>query len=192
MKKNNNLTKVLVIMLILTMLALIAIAGTYAKYTTEITGTGTAVVGSWNINVTKDSDPLENNFKINLADTITSADNANDFIQPGSAGSFVIKVENKGDVPAVVKAVLTNQSTSLFKQGQFTISAAGDATGSDGVVIEPDTSKDVTITWAWDYEMAENTTTSDADDTTIGKAATGTEETICNIKLTATQVDPNA
>ena len=188
-KKNSNLTKVVILMLIVTMLALIAISGTYAKYTTTVNGTGTAIIGKWDINLEDaTAQPLQENFNIDLADTITGGSEDN-FIQPGSSGSFTITVNNDGDVPAKVTASLGNEYTSIFKQGQFSISITAPEGAGDGVTIEPASSQDVTITWAWEYNK-DSTGTADEDDTTIGSTSDRSAETICEITLTATQINP--
>lgn len=89
------------------MLALIALSETYSKYTTAQKGTGTAVIARWEINFKNGATDLSDNFYIDLASTMTSKDKANNFIQPGSKGSFKITVANKSQVPATVDAADT-------------------------------------------------------------------------------------
>lgn len=191
MKKRSGLSRAVVLMLVLTMLALIAIAGTYAKYTAGATGTATAVVGKWDINFLNGEEELSQNFTIDLADTMTSADSTNDFIQPGSSGSFTIKVKNDGQVPAKIVAEVSDSSSSVFTSGQFTLETTGDTEG-EGEVVNPKSEKEVTITWSWTYDK-DSTGAADTQDTTLGEASDGiATKTLCNITLKATQVDPNA
>ena len=46
-KKNYNSIKIFAILLLLVMLVLMLIVGTYAKYTTEIEGSDSSVVAKW-------------------------------------------------------------------------------------------------------------------------------------------------
>lgn len=185
-KKSSTLVKTIILMLIVTMLALIAISGTYAKYTTTTSGTGTAIIGKWDVNLANaEAAPLEQDFTIDLAETMTNSEAT--FIQPGSTGSFTITVNNAGDVPAKVSASLSDTYTEMFTKGQFTMNITAPAGVADGVTIEPSASEDVTITWTWAYDGS-----ADEEDTTIGSSSSQTAETICGITLTATQVNPGA
>ncbi len=188
-KKKSNLSRTLAILLILLMIAFIALAYTYAKYTSSMPGTGIATIAKWDIKFNRDdTTPLTKDFQIDLASTMTTADKDNSFIQPGSAGSFKITVDNKSDVAATVVATVADNSSSIFQNGQFTLTTSGD-TGSQGATIAAGAKQEVTVNWKWDYEVADNTATVDAADTTIGEASTQSSETICSITLSATQVD---
>lgn len=185
-KKSTNLSKIVVLLLILTMLALIALSGTYAKYTTSMSGTGTATIAKWDIDFKNGENALSENFTIDLAKTMTSADNANAFIQPGSAGSFTITVTNNSDVAATISAEVTDQSATIFKNGQFTLTTVGNSAEE----IAAKSSKEVTINWKWNYEADSEVETVDKADTKIGEESTKAAQTVCAIKLTATQVQP--
>ena len=50
--KNKSLTKLTAFVLLVTMIALIIISGTFAKYTSEYDGEGTAIVAKWDVTVT--------------------------------------------------------------------------------------------------------------------------------------------
>lgn len=56
--KNKSLTKLTALVLLVTMVTLVIISGTFAKYTSEYDGTGTAIVAKWNVTV-KDLDDQE-------------------------------------------------------------------------------------------------------------------------------------
>lgn len=187
-KKNTNLSKTVGLLLVLTLLALIAISGTYAKYTTSVSGNATAVIAKWDIKFTNDTKTIANNFNIDLAKTMTSSDKANTFIQPGSQGSFKVKVTNDSDVPAMVVATVSDNSNTIFQNGQFTLTVEGN-TAAEGVEVGPKASKEVTITWKWNYESADNKDTVDVADTKIGTGSDKTAQTICGITLSATQKD---
>lgn len=187
-KKNTNLSKTVGLLLVLTLLALIAISGTYAKYTTSVSGNATAVIAKWDIKFTNGDSTISNDFNIDLAKTMTSSDKANTFIQPGSEGSFKVKVTNDSDVTAVVVATVSDNSSTIFKNGQFTLTVDGN-TAAEGVEVAPNGSKEVTITWKWNYEATDDKDTVDVADTTIGTSSDKTAQTICGITLSATQKD---
>lgn len=50
--KNKSLTKLTALVVLVTMIALVIISGTLAKYTSEYDGTGTAIVAKWDVKVT--------------------------------------------------------------------------------------------------------------------------------------------
>lgn len=187
-KKNTNLSKTVGLLLVLTLLALIAISGTYAKYTTSVSGNATAVIAKWDIKFTNGDNTISNNFNIDLAKTMTSSDKANTFIQPGSQGSFKVKVTNDSDVAAIVVATVSDNSSTIFQNGQFTLTVDGN-TAAEGVEVAPKGSKEVTIAWKWNYESEDNKDTVDVADTTIGTNSDKTAQTICGITLSATQKD---
>lgn len=186
-KKSNSLTKLVIFMLVITMLALIALSATYAKYTSSSKATGTAVIAKWDVAFASGTS-TGTSITVDLADTLTSKDSANDFIQPGSKGQIKVTVTNNSDVDATIAANLTDSTADTFKQSQFTVSAVKIGDGTTNVVAAGATA-DVTIEWEWTYDKD---TAADTDDTSIGEAATTTAKTICTLDLTATQVDPNA
>ncbi len=189
-KQNSKFLKVVIALIILTMLALIALSGTYAKYTTSKTGTGTAVVANWDIDFTDGNNAEITSFDVNLADTITSNDSGNTFIQPGSKGTFTIKVTNNSQVSASLKAIITNKSNTTFTQDQFTFTVTDDGTDvTDGTsTLAPGATRTLKVDWEWVYNK---TADADTEDTTLGEGAT-TPKTIYTVELTATQVNPNA
>ena len=56
--KNKSLTKITALVLLVTMITLVIISGTLAKYTSEYDGAGTAIVAKWDVTVT-DLDDVE-------------------------------------------------------------------------------------------------------------------------------------
>ena len=96
--KNKNLSKSIAIVLLITVLTLIVIASTYAKYTSNFNGRGTAKTADWNVKVSTDSETYSDTF------TIT----ANDTFLPGGTGTIgTINVKNSStDVKAKVMDVI--------------------------------------------------------------------------------------
>lgn len=66
---NKSLTKLTALVLLVTMIALVIISGTFAKYTSEYDGNGTAIVAKWDVTVTDlNGDEYSENTTINLFD----------------------------------------------------------------------------------------------------------------------------
>ena len=61
--KNNKLAKFMALVLLVTLLAVILVSGTYAKYTTAVSAKDTATVARWNITYCR-KNCTRNNWKI--------------------------------------------------------------------------------------------------------------------------------
>lgn len=110
MKKNKTMS-LIAIALLIAMIALILVSGTYAKYTSSTTGTATARVAKWSITFGGNDITASNTFTFNLFDTIndtkdgstetdvTSA-GSDKVIAPGTTGSFEVQLTNASEVSA--------------------------------------------------------------------------------------------
>ena len=85
------------------------IAGTYAKYISEISGSGTATVAKWKwkINNTDITSSATNTFTFNLLETVKDSDGtssesdvASGLLAPGMTGEFTIDITNNSEVNA--------------------------------------------------------------------------------------------
>lgn len=197
--KKRNLTTLTVIALLLVLLTLIAVSGTYAKYTTSVTGTAQAVVAKWAFSAsTDDTNPLVENFEIDLGETATSGyveANGIKKIYPGATGTITINVDNTdSEVGATLDVDATAKAGSVFTKGQFTFekpAVTGEGvTGDDtnGYVIPAGKTATATVTWTWEYDESED---ADAEDTDVGEAADGEATTLIDLVVTGIQVDPN-
>lgn len=99
--KNKSLTRITAIVLLVTMIALVIISGTFAKYTEQYAGDSTAIVAKWNVNITDlDDQPLTEATTFNLFDASKVYDlygvaNVNDL--SGEAGTDELDVINGTD-----------------------------------------------------------------------------------------------
>lgn len=118
MKKTTNLNfnKVTIIMLIVTMIALIALSGTYAKYTTTTSGTGSVVVAKWAFDASIAGEQ-GTNLTVNLYDTMTTTPDTTklsaDRVAPGTKGSFAIEMSSNSEVGTNYTIAITPQSGTL-------------------------------------------------------------------------------
>ena len=117
--KGNKLVKLMAFVLLVTVLAIILVSGTYAKYTTSATGTDTAKVALWSIKI-NDEDIAKAETKeltVDLFSTITNTDGTDEknvsaidgsLIAPGTMGSFnLVSIENASEVNATYSVTYT-------------------------------------------------------------------------------------
>lgn len=207
MKKDNRTVKFAIIVLALTMIALILVAGTYAKYTSSGSGTDSVKVAKWSFKVgDKDITTATESFTFDLFKTIKDSDgNANEtdvkagkIIAPGTSGEFSFDVENTSEVNAKYSL-----SYTVTNDGNIPVEFSVD----DGPWVSALDSKNVTdkaiamgvketvkVKWRWAYEGVSSTNfkTSQTDntDTALGVTAQGTANTLTvKIDASATQVD---
>lgn len=207
MKKDNRTVKFAIIVLALTMIALILVAGTYAKYTSSGSGTDSVKVAKWSFKVgDKDITTATESFTFDLFKTIKDSDgNANEtdvkagkIIAPGTSGEFSFDVENTSEVNAKYSL-----SYTVTNDGNIPVEFSVD----DGPWVSALDSKNVTdkaiamgvketvkVKWRWAYEGSSSTnfqsSQTDNTDTALGVTAQGTANTLTvKIDASATQVD---
>ncbi len=206
MKNDKKLFKAVVILMLVVMVALVLVSGTYAKYTSKASGEDTARVAKWAFEVNDAKIPEVEEFTFDLFKTVNDTKDSqaetdivlqngvtDQVIAPGTEGSFVIKLENLSEVNAEYTINYTVTNTDKIPV-EFSVDdgttwttdlAAVSATG-----IEANTGTDtITVKWKWAYEGGKYTggTADDAYDTTLGKG--GSAKIIVKAEVTATQVD---
>ena len=194
----NRTMKMILITLLITMLALVLVSGTYAKYTSSASGSDTARVAKWSFNVGENDIVAKDTFTFDLFKTITDTDgktetdvvsaNADKVIAPGTSGSFDLVLENKSETSAKYGITYTVTNTASIPV-QFSVNGK-DWTDNLANVVESDTdtkldanngTKTITIHWKWAY---------DGDDTTdVNLGKVGTAKLIVQADVTATQID---
>jgi len=196
--KNKNLTTLTVIALLLVLLTLIAVSGTYAKYTTTIEGEATAIIAKWNFNAKHGQTTLSEDFVIDLGATATvgavpvvDGQNTTNKIQPGSKGVIEITIDNTAsDVAASLVVTPSAIQGSPLTADQFDIDDAV-ITDSEGNVIDSVPAGETataTVEWEWLYES-----NNDAADTTVGgnsAAQAGTAVPLIGLTVTGFQANP--
>ena len=209
-KKNYNSIKIFAILLLLVMIISMLIVGTYAKYTTEVEGSDSAVVAKWAWQINDaDVSKSDTEFSFNLFDTIKDTDGNNETdvkatkIAPGTKGEFEIKVENLSEVNANYNLTLKETKGQDVSNAKIEYSTIGTDDATDwttalntfnltNTLLEMENgSKTVTVYWRWAYSPSE---TQDDDDTAVGFAAANSasdvDKTITiEATLNFTQVD---
>ena len=201
--KKNRMMRLASVLLVLTLLTTSVISGTFAKYTSTVTGSATATVAKWSfeVNDTEIATTTPATVTFNLFDTSTNFDEAgndvvNGKIAPGTKGSFNFKVENTSEVSA--KYTITFGAT--FPTGidgnrfKFYSDAAmtneisvvdGKYAAANGVEIEVGDTEADTVTVYWQWTFGDN-----VDDSAIGIAArNGTTVVTVTPTIVVAQVD---
>ena len=204
MKKN---TKKVATMLLVAVVAVGSyfVSGTYAKYTSEFSGSGEAGVAkwSWTINNTAftTAASVSEEFTFNPFETIKDSDGSNEtdvdetsatkLIAPGTSGTVTLDITNNSEVNAVYKVEFTAANTSNvplqysldgtnWTDNIATLNIGTDPSNSNGpvaIAMNGGTAAQKTLYWKWVYEngTGDTLTANDAADTELGFAANDSE-----------------
>lgn len=201
--KNNKTVKFMALVLFVTILAIILVSGTYAKYTTSATGSDTATVAKWSIKLGDEdiAKSTEKTFTIDLFSTITNTDGSEEknvkktdgtLIAPGTMGSFTLaSLKNESEVNAKysVTYTLSNESgvplefttnkddESSWKSDFTAINVSNESLATDA------TATTATVYWRWAFTKD---TARDTSDTTLG---TTTPTVTLTAKIDVEQAD---
>lgn len=203
-KRMPNALRFGILALALTLMTTCLLGGTLAKYTTDVTGTGSAMVAKWSFKANGGTQT----FTVDLAKTAyNNIDNTDgNKIAPGTEGSFDIVVDATGSETALDYAIefsgLTNMPSGLkFYTDEAHNSGISDlSTYKDfkGTIALADVGAKVTKTvyWDWPYEAtgsADSVKNANDVDTALGGNADATARNIAfDITVTGTQVQPEA
>ena len=193
------------------LLSTCAISSTFAKYTSESTGTATARVAKWDIWF-GDETTMSKTFTFDLYSTLydTTVNNAETHVKtgddaiiaPGTQGSFAVKIKNNSEVTAKYTVSFAigytddTANTEPVKNVTIPLQFSKDRsdwktsiadlniaeTDADELgMTDSDKSATYTVYWKWDYENS-----NDANDTILGTAGAEIQITAT---VTATQVN---
>lgn len=188
-RKKNMMGRLAVTAVALTLISTSLMGSTLAKYATEITGTGTAAVAKWDVEMKADANAItastikSADYTFTLSDTRTA--NANDVlvaadkIAPGSSGSVALQINVKDTNEVKVGASFEIDTTNLngvpikfysdpaMKTEIIFTGNKGTLTSTSTVAPKTTGAIDQVIYWKWETP----TSNGDAADTTLGKAA---------------------
>ena len=180
--KDNKLVKVFLIVLLIAMIGLILVSGTYAKYTTTFTGSDTATVAKFKVssNTTAETFDLFKTAK-EVDGTTADVDVANGKVAPGTGGKFDIQLTNDSEVKVhyAISLKETNESNIPIEyslDGTTYVTAANFASVSAADLAIGSTTQTVSVYWRWAFEGKDSTnyktTQTDTTDYTLGTAST--------------------
>lgn len=213
MKKKNHTMRIAAGVMTAALLSTCAISSTFAKYTSESTGTATARVAKWDILFGEET-AMSKKFTFDLYSTLydTTANSAETDVKtgddvtriaPGTQGSFAVKIRNNSEVTAKYTVSFaigyTDDTANTETVKNVTIPLRFSTDGStnwttdiatlniaDTAAVKlgmTDSDKSATCTVYWKWDY-ENS--NDANDTILGTAGAEIQITAT---VTATQVD---
>lgn len=211
MKKNRTM-RVAVLMLALTLLTCCFVGSTFAKYTSEATGTAAATVAKWDITVNGEDITVAGDtaFTFDILDTVANSDATattddghvvDELLAPGTYGTFALVVNNDSEVYAEYDIVFSVAYTHM-PDGVTVIPVqfrkSGDDEWHDSITdcnitndeIANGVEETVTIEWRWAFENGHALQTN-VNDTALGVAAKETNRPTLTITadITVDQVD---
>ncbi len=207
MKKTRNIF--IFALVLLSVVSMGSVAGTYAKYTSNSAFTDQARVAKWDIKL--NNAKMTQNFAIDLFKTVNKDTDGSDetdvkegtdadkIIAPGTQGEFAFDIQNDSEVNANVKFDWTGSNNDANIPIQFRVTYTLDSATPvstnwvndiadvklpDDLSLGMGKNCNIKVEWKWVYEVddAGNTT-----DTTLGEA--GTAKVVVAGKVIATQID---
>lgn len=186
MRKENKLTKVAIFALLIAIVAIVLVSGTYARYTTNLTGTDSVQIAKWAWNISGDDiDAETTEYTLDLFSTIkdtatygttNEAHVIDGKIAPGTTGAFNIQITNKSEVDAEY-SVTFGEENPLGAAIEYSTDG-GANWGSVGVLnvdttaIAQNETVTVPIQWRWAFTDEEGNAVAQADrnnaDTLVG------------------------
>ena len=192
---NKKKTALLVICAILAITLSFMIGKTFAKYVSEVKGTGTAEIANWVFKVNGKEDVVQN---VNLLSTYHNETLINNKVAPGTSGSFNIVVDATGSEVGVDYAIEFLNESQKPQNLIFTYEDKPYTTIQDlekdlsGTINANDENKirNVTINWEWQYETGENANEINQNDIIDTNNAKQLENYTFDIHVKGTQVMP--
>ena len=210
MNRENKLFKFAIFVLALSMIGFILVSGTYAKYTSEFSGSDTAVVARWDVRsthttTTADIFAVSQIYDTNGATYTTgtptddtnvangSGENAKGIIAPGTWGKFSYELTNSSQVTATYAVDYTVNEAGVYLQWSTDGTTWSDNLSNINATNMPIGGASVTNTvyWRWAFEGGNTPIASgqtDANDTNLGETQELAQPTI-TVNVTFTQVD---
>lgn len=191
MKKKNYTMRIAAGVMTAALLSTCAISSTFAKYTTAQTGTDSARVAKWDIQInstsmktattTFDFDLFDTTYDSDSSDTVKSSGTDN-VIAPGTTGSFALVIENSSEVTATyaIDYTVTNSASIPVKFSVDGTTWTDNLANVTATALAMGSSKTITVKWKWEFIGDDST------DTGLGEK--GTDTLIVSAKVTATQV----
>ena len=190
--KKNSLMRISSTGLALALVAICAVSGSVAKYTSTASGSDTATVAAWSFTVEDADIATSDTFTMDLfAMQNANVEQTNGLIAPGTEGSVELNFANKSEVNATYDLALsavTSDNTLPIKykmdDGEWTSDISTLSISAEAIAMN-DGEANHTLYWMWDYSG------DSAIDTQLGINAAKGEAATCVVTATATatQVD---
>ena len=174
--KKNKMMRIASVLLVAVLLSTCAVSGTFAKYTTQATGSSTATIAKWSVNM-NNLDTASQTFTFDLFTTIKDTDladtNEDDQvapgkIAPGTQGEFTINRATNSEVVSTYAVDFTVSGSTVPLEFSFNgtdwSSTLSDITATN-IPIGAQTI-DINVMWRWAFDAVPPNT--NAADTALG------------------------
>ena len=167
-QKTDNKKKIIIALAILTIVILLIGIWAFARYTSTITGSGTAVVATWSFKANGETQTLSQNVDLLATMSEVNGKVAPKHMAPGTNGNFDISIDATGSEVAVEYNVVLSNFTNLPQNLHFYTDAAMQneiTVSSDSYIVsgyipynatENAMVKTTTIYWSWPYETGDD------------------------------------
>lgn len=167
MKGKKNITMYLsIVLLLLVGVSIRYVAGTYAKYTSTVSASGTATVAKWAF----DTDNSSTTVALDLTTVIDETSLVDEKIAPGTAGNFNIELSNENSEVGVSFTVSFGTASGIPSNLVLTYggNSFDPSTGTITGTIAQGETITLPIAFSWPYYTS---AADDTEDTTDGSAA---------------------
>lgn len=190
--KKSIFTKMGAAAMVLTLVTASLVGGTFAKYTSTVSGTGTATVAKWDVKLKNGNNEVTEAAKtIQLKNENTKLTLDDGIVAPGAYGKLDLSVDGT-DTQVEFEYTLKIDTTKLPENIKFYEGESADpakeykADGISGKITKDAKTATIPVYWVWEDDGSK-----DAADLTAGTADTAGTETSFDITLTATQITDN-
>lgn len=191
--KENKLVKFTSLVMFVAVIAIVLVAGTYAKYSSSASGTDTATVAKWDIKAGKAGEEVsitgsDATVSFNLFDTIldTTGDDETDVatgkIAPGTQGAFELSIKNDSQVNA--EYTINFEVTGASVPFEFRINGGAWTSSLSNIpttALNMSESSTAKVEWRWAFDG------NDTTDTNLGIATA--KDVQVKATLVVSQVD---
>lgn len=211
----NKIMRVASALLVAVLMSTCAISGTFAKYTTGATGSDSARVAMWGVEITANGDTFSTSYD-NTVVSSGSVSNISDLVAPGTSGDMVemtlsgapevdVEVTYESTVSldgwtvndayyCPITVTVNETEISGLDYTSAELFAAAIKSAIDGYSATYDANTDLStkdddslsVSWEWAFEGAANSGQTDAKDTALGDAAAIGSPSTISISITTT------
>ena len=190
--------KAIIALCILVVMLVAFIGGqAYAKYISQVRGSGVAEIATWSFKVNGQKEQVQ---EIQLASTYNNESLVNNKIAPGTNGSFNIIVDAIGSDVGINYNIKFTQESNKPQNLKFvyggneydSIKELEDQLSGTISANDNDKTRILNIQWKWDYETGSDSAQIDANDIRDTKDAISIANYKFQVIVTGTQAQPQA
>ena len=182
--KRNKLFILGICTVMVALVSLSLVSGTWARYTSTVSGSDTATVAKWNwtynggsLATTGEGEKLTFGLFETIVDTVDGATDEDvdaGLIAPGTKGQFKLSFTNASEVNAEYTVTFSSSEEvapiEYSLDGSHWVDTIAELSTTPGSPVQVDMgqSAEITVYWQWAFEPAAGGTWTNADDTALG------------------------